>query len=213
MKLVWKGKYKNEEQLEKGVLPQGAVQFKEPETPLKVNLVAVLYMIPVLILVVVLLAAKVLISDYEVNSFYDYIGLLASLLFIIPHELLHAVCFPKDAEVCVYYSLKNLMAFVTSSYPISKARFVFLSALPSLVFGFLPLAVWLFCPASDFSSFLMAFAFANLLMGAGDFMNIKNALTQMPKMSLTQLSGFHSYWFMPQSEKETTEDAKEKALQ
>ena len=36
-------------------------------------------------------------------------------------------------------------------------------------------------------------------MGGGDFMNMFNAAVQMPLGSLTQLSGMHSYWFMPEN--------------
>ncbi len=37
MKLVFRGKYSNEEQLPKGVLPENAVRFIEPEGPKELN--------------------------------------------------------------------------------------------------------------------------------------------------------------------------------
>ncbi|MHB8130977.1 MAG: DUF3267 domain-containing protein, partial [Mobilitalea sp.] len=99
----------------------------------------------------------------------------------------------------VYYSLKHMMAFVISTHPTSKARFIFLSALPSLVFGILPLIIWLFIPPQfqPLGNIIYSFGLFNLFFGCGDFMNIFNATIQMPKGAITQLSGFHSYWYMP----------------
>ena len=37
-----------------------------------------------------------------------------------------------------------------------------------------------------------------LLGGAADYLNVINALTQMPKGSLTYLYGMHSYWYIPE---------------
>ena len=34
-------------------------------------------------------------------------------------------------------------------------------------------------------------------MGAGDYLNVFNALTQMPKGARTYLHGFNSWWYMP----------------
>ena len=34
-------------------------------------------------------------------------------------------------------------------------------------------------------------------MGAGDYINVFNAATQMPKNALTYLNGFNSYWYIP----------------
>ena len=34
-------------------------------------------------------------------------------------------------------------------------------------------------------------------MGFGDYMNVFNALTQMPRGARTYLYGFHSYWYQP----------------
>ena len=33
--------------------------------------------------------------------------------------------------------------------------------------------------------------------GAGDYINIYNALRQVPKGGLCYMSGMHSYWYMP----------------
>lgn len=213
VKLVWKGRYKDASQLEKGVLPENAVKFKEPDTPAKVNFFAALYIIPVFIFAAALALIKNSIAGYSVITSFSYTGFAVAFLTIVPHELLHAVCFPKEAKVFVYYSIKNLMVFITSVCPVSKSRFIFLSLCPSLVFGIVPLAVWLFYPSASYmTDALFFFGISSLLLGLGDFMNIKNAFFQMPRGSLTQLSGFNSYWFMPQSPEEPKTKEKETAL-
>lgn len=200
MKLIWKGKFKSEDQLPVGTLPDNAVRFKEPETPAKLNLVASLFVIPVILIIAAVMIIKIIIgSGIAGLEPINIWGLILALLMVFPHEMLHAIAFPKEAEVEVWYSIKNMMAFVVSTYPTSKTRFIFLSLLPSIVFGFIPLIVWIFIPPelSKISGLLFSFGSYSLMFGVGDFLNVFNAATQMPKGSITQLSGFHSYWYMP----------------
>lgn len=90
------------------------------------------------------------------------------------------------------------MAFVTSTHPTTKIRFIMISLCPNLILGVLPLVVWLFLPPNLFiSNVIFSFGSINLLTGCGDLMNVFNALTQMPKGSYQQISGFNSYWFFP----------------
>ena len=42
-------------------------------------------------------------------------------------------------------------------------------------------------------------------MGSGDYYNIINALTQMPRGARTYLHGFHSYWYLPEEHAEQAE--------
>jgi hypothetical protein len=202
MKIVWKGKFTNVEQLSAGSLPENAVKFREPETPAKLNIIASLFVIPVLIIIGVAIYIKTQLgASVRFNDILNIWGLLLSYLMIIPHELLHASAFPKEAEVEIWYSLKNMMAFVFSTCPTSKLRFIWLSLLPNLVFGFMPLVIWIFIPVEfvKLNQIVLSFATFSLFMGVGDFLNVFNAATQMPAKSLTQLSGFHSYWYIPKS--------------
>lgn len=207
MKLVWKGRYTGEDQLKADYLPENAVKFKEPGSMLTLNLTAMLFVIPVIILVAVAVSIKMAMGTYVDYDFFGYVPLLFALLTIPFHELLHAVCFPKDAEVDIWFSLKHGIAFVHSTYPVSKKRFIFISLLPNLVFGIIPLFLWVVLPINDqdISSFLLSFASICLIIGAGDYMNVFNALTQMPKGTLTKLYGFNSYWYYP--EKNQAEDS------
>lgn len=199
MKLIWKGRFYNEKQLPIGNLPDNAVIFKEPKNIAMLNLVASIFLIPVIIIVGIAIYIKTQLGA-NVNFFdiFNLFGILLSFLMIIPHEFLHAIIFPKEAEVEFWYSTTNLMAFVISTCPMSKLRFIFLSLLPNIIFGFIPLIIWIFIPLefSIISKILLSFATFSLTMGIGDFLNVYNATLQMPKNSTTQLSGFHSYWYL-----------------
>lgn len=205
MKLVWRGDYKSEEDLPKADLPENAVQFKEPETPAKVNLAASAFILPVLVIVGLAMVGKVMLyGGFEMTG-VPWVGFLLAFVAILPHEAIHAVCFPKGSTVYLFTSLKNGMAFVVCPEQMSKARFIFLSLAPNLLFGLLPLLLWVFLPIASgaVSVNLFTFALMSLSCGVGDFMNVWNAARQMPRGSVTALSGFHSYWWMPAQAQQT----------
>jgi len=198
MKLIFKGVYKSNEQLPKGVLPKGAVKFAEPDNFAQLFWYSLLYTIPTSILIALFVFISHLIHGALVVNVSN-IGFVLSLLAIIPHELLHAVCFEKSAEVELYISPKNFAVFVLSVQPVSKLRFIFLSMLPNLILAWIPLVIWVIMPYSNaISDLLLTYAAFSALMGVGDYMNVFNAIRQMPKGSMQQISGFNSYWFMPQ---------------
>ena len=125
----------------------------------------------------------------------DIIGAILVFVTLIPHEFLHALCFPKD--VYMYENLSKGMLFVVGPGTFSKGRFVFMSLLPNIVFGFIPFAIFLI----DHSQALLGTLGAlSIPAGAGDYINVFNALTQMPKGSRTYMHGTNSFWYMPYDE-------------
>ncbi|MBM7541271.1 DUF3267 domain-containing protein [Amphibacillus cookii] len=199
MNLVWKGIYKSSDQLPVGDLPEHAVKFKEPNTMVMMNIVASLFIIPVIMLVLLAIIIKTMLWGISLELVYINIwGILLAFLTLLPHEFLHAILFPKDKEVELWVSPKAFMAFVVSTAPISKRRFIFLSLLPNIVFGLIPLIIWIFIPEGlAITAIFFTFASVNLLFGVGDYLNVFNAIVQMPKGSMQQLSGMNSYWYLP----------------
>lgn len=120
-------------------------------------------------------------------------GFLLSLLFLFPHELLHALCFRQD--VYLYTNLQQGMLFVVGPEEMSRGRFVFMSLLPNLLFGFLP---FLFAMAAPAHTVLGVLGASCISMGVGDYYNVYHALTQMPKGARTYMHGFNSFWYLPQ---------------
>lgn len=189
MKLIYKGKYNGDPQS----IPckehiKGAVKFKEPETVKELSILA-----NSLALVLSLVCMGIFCMRAQ-NGLADISlwGCIAALAALFPHEILHALCFKE--EVYLYTNLKQGMLFVTGPETMSKARFVFLSMLPNIVFGFIPFLIFIFMPDH---TILGTFGAINVGAGCGDYLNVFNALTQMPKGARTYMHHFNSYWYMP----------------
>ena len=201
MHLKYKGVFKDEAQLPRGELPVNAVKFKEPETPAVLNLVASVFIIPAWLVAGLVIAAAFILKEntqFHFASGFTSLGLLLAFVAILPHELLHGICFGRNAEVELYVSPKSMMVFVVSTTPVTKWRFIGISLCPSLVLGWLPLLLWALLPyCGGWCDALLSFAVLSITFGCGDYLNVFNALCQMPKGSLQQLHGFHSYWYMP----------------
>jgi len=176
------------ESLPHGEHKSGAVKFKEMDDPQKLGLMA-----NGIAVVLYLVLMPVLIWRGGTDAFQIW-GILAGLLAAFPHEFLHAVCFKED--VYLYTNFKNGMLFVIGTEDMSKARFVFMSLLPNLVFGVIPFVLFLINPAWTFLGSLGAIS---IPMGTGDYYNVFNALTQMPHGARTYLYKFNSYWYLPEN--------------
>lgn len=193
MKLHYKGKYDmNPDSLPcKEHLP-GAVRFKEPEDSKKLAVIAN----TISVIIIVVLAVPVIIRSlsYLTDSYWQIMaGCFVPMLLIFPHELLHAVCFKED--VYLYTNFAQGMAFVVGPETMSKGRFIFLSLLPNIVFGIIPYVIGLIFPEMVFLSVVGVMCTG---MGAGDYYNVFNAITQMPKGARTYMHKFNSYWYIPE---------------
>jgi len=190
----YEGQYSGDENsLPRGEHPANAVRFREPEDMKKLAMVGNAGAAVVCVLQLVPVAILIARQSFERLPLWRfYIGMVAALLSLFPHELLHALCFKKD--VYMYTNLKQGLLFVVGPEDMSKGRFIFMSLLPNLVFGFLPYMLFYFFPQAVWPGALGALCIG---MGFGDYINVFNALRQMPRGSRTYLYGMHSYWYMP----------------
>lgn len=191
MKLHYKGKYNMDpETLPAREHEPGAVKFREAEDTKALgkiaNLIALSLMIP-------LIAGLILRCGWEMFSPVTWFGgCLAGFATLFPHEFVHALCFRGD--VFLYTNLKQGMLFVVGTESMSRARFIWMSLLPSLIFGVIPYLAAMIWPQM---TLLGVMGMMTIPMGAGDYYNVYHALTQMPKGARTYMSGFHSYWYLP----------------
>lgn len=193
MKLHYRGKYN----LDPTTLPTckhqpNAVKFKEVDSTKELADIAN----GIAIALMILLSIPVYLK-YK-GSLFDYfdemmVGAMLPLLTMFPHELIHALCFRED--VYLYTDFKQGLLFVVGCETMSKQRFIFMSLLPNIVFGFIPYMI----------SFLgiqyLTLAVLGVIaigMGAGDYYNVFNALIQMPKGARTYLYQMNSYWYIPE---------------
>ena len=192
MKLHYKGKYDlNPESLPHGEHMPGAVPFKEAKDSMQLSIIA--NAASVVIMVLLAVPAWFRCREYLLTSpFQMMFGAIASMLILFPHEILHALCFKED--VYLYTNWKQGLLFVVGPETMSKGRFIFMSLFPNLVFGFIPYLLGMLLPGLVFAVVLGILATG---MGAGDYYNVFNAATQMPRGSRTYLYQFSSYWYMP----------------
>lgn len=189
MKLHYMGKYNlDPDSLPHGEHKPGAVKFNEPDSTTELSRLVGKYSL-------FLLAVLATLLLYKYRSLPTSAWLIGGVLFLLallPHELLHAVCFKGD--VYLYTNLAQGMMFVVGPEDMSRGKFVFMSLLPNIVFGLIPYVLALALPDLGW---LGVFGMLALTAGAGDFYNVKNALTQMPKTARCYLYKLNSYWYQP----------------
>ena len=201
MKFHYMGKYDlNPASLPHGEHAKGAVSFKEAKDSKEMAVIANVGCIGVILLLAIPAVLRYrnfyagIMREQIPNLAVGFcVGAVLSMLILFPHELLHAICFKKD--VYLYTNWKQGLLFVVGPETMSKGRFVFMSMLPNLVFGVLPYLLSMFFPAQIW---LLGLGILATGMGAGDYYNVFNALTQMPKGARTYLYQFNSYWYMPE---------------
>lgn len=191
MKLIYKSEYDgNPDHLPTNGIKEGSVKFKEIDDITKAGLLFnVIAAIIMIILIIILMIRYSFLTIIDSPAFM--IGVIGSLVVLFPHELLHALCFKE--EVYLYTAWKKGMLFVLGLEPMTKKRFIFMSLLPNLVFGFIPYFLALTIPQL---SFLGVFGALCIGMGAGDYYNVFNALTQMPKGSYAYMYKMNTYWYV-----------------
>lgn len=182
-------------------LPQrivdGSVQFREPENMnvfgLVANIAGTALMAACIVPVVIVSGGfKAIFADF-LRGYLQFIIAFALCIIIMPvHECVHASFF--RGEVRFYTYLKKGLMFVVGTEDMSKLRFVIMSLMPTILFGFIPFILFFFFPSQLWLGITGAI---NIGSGMGDFINVFNAITQMPKGALTYMSGHHSYWYMP----------------
>ncbi|MBQ1396398.1 MAG: DUF3267 domain-containing protein [Eubacterium sp.] len=190
-KIKYMGKYSgNPDDLPTQTYREGSVKFKEPETMKKLAIIANIGALIVAVFTLGLFYLRGGIGMF--GNFGIPVGFLLVVVTMLPHEYLHAICFKE--EVYVYTNLKQGLLFVVGPEAMTKGRFIFMSMLPNLVFGFIPYILYMIWPNLVVLGALGALA---IPAGFGDYMNVFNAATQMPKGALTYLYKTNSYWFMP----------------
>lgn len=203
--IKYMGKYTEESQLLTGKLPEGAVQFDEPDSISEIIAMGVKITIPLIIFLIILAFIRIKIWDVSLENI-NFIGLILSviiavilhLLFIVVHEILHAFSYSKNFIKEIWFKPDDYAAFVYCSEPVSKMRFIWICMCPNLILGFIPYFLW-FIGVFDFniivSQIVIVFSIFNIMSGVGDYLNCYLTLKQVPKNGQVQSHGFHSYWY------------------
>ncbi len=191
MHLHYQGKYNlNPDSLPHGEHQSGAQKFKEVDNTKQLSIIANIGCAVLIVLLAI--PAVIRCKDYLLGWGLP-LGCAASMLALFPHEILHALCFKED--VYLYTNWQQGLLFVVGPETMSKGRFIVMSLLPNLVFGIIPYIIGMIFPNL---TFFVAFGTLCVGMGFGDYYNVFNAATQMPKGSRTYLYGMNSWWYLPE---------------
>ena len=171
----------------------GAKRFREFEDLQTLSKHISLWALILLAVLVVIYGLRVGFLLLMEGSLQIVAGCIVSVLVYLPHEYLHALCFREDCYI--YTALSKGVLFVFGAEDMTKRRFVFMSLLPNLLFGLIPFVIGMVRPELTFFGVL---GVLSIPAGMGDYYNVWNALTQVPRGGLIYMYGFGSYWYMPE---------------
>lgn len=117
-------------------------------------------------------------------------------IFVPLHEYIHAIFLPRhsDKDIWIY---QMQAALVYCNAPMSRMRFIIMSAAPATILGFIPYAAWLLfaqVPSVMTSIYWMLLSWSMVFGGIGDFYNVSNVWNQVPKGAMVFNYGMHTYW-------------------
>lgn len=193
MKIRWIGKY-NGSNLPVADLPTEAKPLPSVKGKSALVIIPVILVVFLLVYLKSLMDARVLFSKVNLA-----IGFGIGLLLFPIHELLHAICFPAGSKVVMYYTMQGLGTSCTS--PMKRNRFIFVSIVPSIVLGIIPLVLYMAIPSSYVLVETILFAVSFLHLGAGysDYTNFLH-LIKVPRNALIQISGNQIYWYLREND-------------
>lgn len=196
-KIIWKGVINNENEFPSAKTPKNAKKLDSEEDMKKMQIKALPFIIPSLLICLICMFVKTFSADEKVvNIYFIFIGTVIGFLLLIIHELLHAIAYPKGSTVYIGIMPKSFTAVALSSSPVKRNRFIFLSILP-IILGLIPLVI--FCFSSNSLKELNGILFGMSIMGMisiyPDIYNIFNILKAVPKNAAIQNNKNETYYF------------------
>lgn len=132
---------------QRGNLPENALRLDTPHSIAEtLKKAAPIEAVLCVVLFVAMFIKSIVNHDLVIHPIAVAFGFIIGFLLLTIHELLHAVVYPKAANVTVG-KLKGKLVFVAlASFPMSRQRFILMSLLP-FVLGIIPLLAFVISPA------------------------------------------------------------------
>lgn len=185
-KITYRGKFDgNWDALPFGGDKPGAVEFKEMD----IKKAPIFYSIVAAVLFIIVLVIFNIAYGFE---WFSIIGFILTIPALVVHEYLHAICMKDQAYI--YQAVNKGILFATTPESIPKGRFIFMSLLPNLVLGLIPLVIFIANPSLGI---LGTFGLCMLVGGTGDYINVIHTITQVPSGALIYLKGEKTLWYRP----------------
>ena len=187
--LIKEEKMKDEQWVE---LSKNAKKMNMPTTSKEMMIKALPFIIPAL--VILFLSVYFKSGEFFLLRLYIIIGVLLGFLALIIHELLHAIVYPKNANV--YIGIAKPITFVAlASYPLKKEKFILMCLLPYIL-GIIPLILFWIMPITDMKIHSILFGLSAMGLGSPypDLFNVYQVLKQTPKNCKIQFYKDDTYY-------------------
>ena len=193
-KIKWIGLIKEEKMkdYQVGELSKNAKKMNKPTTSKEMMIKALPFIIPAL--VILFLSVYFKSGEFFLLRLYIIIGVLLGFLALIIHELLHAIVYPKNANV--YIGIAKPITFVAlASYPLKKEKFILMCLLPYIL-GIIPLILFWIMPITDMKIHSILFGLSAMGLGSPypDLFNVYQVLKQTPKNCKIQFYKDDTYY-------------------
>lgn len=193
-KIKWIGLIKEEKMkdYQVGELSKNAKKMNMPTTSKEMMIKALPFIIPAL--VILFLSVYFKSGEFFLLRLYIIIGVLLGFLALIIHELLHAIVYPKNANV--YIGIAKPITFVAlASYPLKKEKFILMCLLPYIL-GIIPLILFWIMPITDMKIHSILFGLSAMGLGSPypDLFNVYQVLKQTPKNCKIQFYKYDTYY-------------------
>ena len=193
-KIKWIGLIKEEKMkdYQVGELSKNAKKMNMPTTSKEMMIKALPFIIPAL--VILFLSVNFKSGEFFLLRLYIIIGVLLGFLALIIHELLHAIVYPKNANV--YIGIAKPITFVAlASYPLKKEKFILMCLLPYIL-GIIPLILFWIMPITDMKIHSILFGLSAMGLGSPypDLFNVYQVLKQTPKNCKIQFYKDDTYY-------------------
>lgn len=193
-KIKWIGLIKEEKMkdYQVGELSKNAKKMNMPTTSKEMMIKALPFIIPAF--VILFLSVYFKSGEFFLLRLYIIIGVLLGFLALIIHELLHAIVYPKNANV--YIGIAKPITFVAlASYPLKKEKFILMCLLPYIL-GIIPLILFWIMPITDMKIHSILFGLSAMGLGSPypDLFNVYQVLKQTPQNCKIQFYKDDTYY-------------------
>ena len=184
----WNKKYPEEK------IPDSAIEIESPDNIFTAS--AKYGVLPMIFCFACLLIKSKIYNEFPLDRRFIWAGIVLGLCLIPVHELLHAVCCPKNATVYYGISIKKFAAFCICHYPMTKRRYITMSLLP-MILGVIPLILFLTFPISwkISSAICWPAAMIGMLSPMPDYMDVHYVSKVVPVEAHIQSSNSGCFWF------------------
>ncbi|SFA70804.1 Putative zincin peptidase [Acetitomaculum ruminis DSM 5522] len=200
-----KGKFRSEEDLKEGrELPYNAIMYDEGDNIWEVFFTGFICGIPVFALML-----AIIVFRFKTLNFFLHFNIETMIVFTVTliinyllqyvHEIIHAFFYPKESEKEIWKYPEQGAWFIYCDALMNRNRFIAMCLAPAIILGIIPFIIWIFIANYLPSLYNICFVFSCVLLvlGAiGDFGNVYNTLTQVPKKAKVMNYGLHSFWIL-----------------